>query len=358
MTNPLFKPTRSIRGYKEVAKPTSTFKSEIDWRAWNDEIPDNKELMQEYNVIEQQAKADGSWMKNESLFKDEIANAQKEYDNLAQRYSKLKKGSEWISSEYRPQQLKNIEELEKLKPTIGDIHDKLSFYKTVKFTPEQFVQIRSRNFKKAFPDGFDRIYRGVQKFNADNITEGSYRNIEDGNILFGVDKLGHSQAYAKNGASGRNLDHYFDAITQPEFLNKNSKIPKEAIQIADDELLNPGVLDLVYSKNINKKIIDAKGKRWNELELHGSTDDIARKMKSLEIESPVVEIKNIHDGGDYFGNYKESNISLINPSMVPMKSLRYNNGVFDMTNPNIYKALMPVGIGGTMYKKIQNYSKK
>ena len=55
-----------LQGYKqvEVPKPTSNFKSEINWGNWNKEIPDNSQLMKEYNAIEQQVKANGIWMKN------------------------------------------------------------------------------------------------------------------------------------------------------------------------------------------------------------------------------------------------------------------------------------------------------
>lgn len=44
--------------------PDKNFKSEINWEAWNKEIPENKDLMNEYHVIEQTSKANGSWMKN------------------------------------------------------------------------------------------------------------------------------------------------------------------------------------------------------------------------------------------------------------------------------------------------------
>jgi hypothetical protein len=44
-----------LQGYKpiEVPKTTQNFKSEIDWSKWNKEIPDNPQLMKEYNAIEQ-----------------------------------------------------------------------------------------------------------------------------------------------------------------------------------------------------------------------------------------------------------------------------------------------------------------
>ena len=99
-----------LKGYKPIEIPKSNFKSEINWRQWNKEIPDNPQLMQEYNTIEQKAKANNTWMKNPD-------------------------GSKFQG------------------------------------TPEQFVQQNSQNFKKAFgnsklvnPDGSPTIqYHGSAK---------------------------------------------------------------------------------------------------------------------------------------------------------------------------------------------------
>jgi hypothetical protein len=55
-----------LQRYKpiEITKPTSSFKSEINWSKWNKEIPENTQLMKEYNAIEQATKENGTWMKN------------------------------------------------------------------------------------------------------------------------------------------------------------------------------------------------------------------------------------------------------------------------------------------------------
>ena len=82
-------------------KSSKPFKSEINWAKWNKEIPNNSELMKEYNAIEKTSKANKSWMKNPD------------------------------GSAYQG-------------------------------TPEQFVQENSENFKKAFPKGYDKTYRGSQ----------------------------------------------------------------------------------------------------------------------------------------------------------------------------------------------------
>jgi len=53
-----------LKGYKEVPKPTSNFKSEIDWGKWNPDTPKYPELVNEYNAIEKSTKKAGTWMKN------------------------------------------------------------------------------------------------------------------------------------------------------------------------------------------------------------------------------------------------------------------------------------------------------
>lgn len=90
-----------LQGYKQIEVPQN-FKSEINWGQWNKEIPNNPQLMQEYNAIEQTSKANGSWMKNPdgSVFKG---------------------------------------------------------------TPEQFVQQNSENFKKAFSGKVSKQYHTTDK---------------------------------------------------------------------------------------------------------------------------------------------------------------------------------------------------
>jgi len=53
-----------LNNYWSVLKPKVNSTPEIDWGKWNKEIPRNKKLMEEYNAIEQKAKADDTWIKN------------------------------------------------------------------------------------------------------------------------------------------------------------------------------------------------------------------------------------------------------------------------------------------------------
>ncbi len=92
--------SRYLSKIGEFFKNYKNSKSEINWGKWNKEIPDNPQLMEEYNEIEQVSKANGTWMKNPD-------------------------GSKFTG------------------------------------TPEQFVQANSSNFKKAFPNGYSKVWRGA-----------------------------------------------------------------------------------------------------------------------------------------------------------------------------------------------------
>ena len=91
----------------DVIKNLPKFKSKIDWGKWNKEIPNNKSLMDEYLQIEKTTKQNGTWMKNPD-------------------------GTDFPG------------------------------------TPEQFVQQNSSNFKKAFPEGYNKVYRGGDNENLAN----------------------------------------------------------------------------------------------------------------------------------------------------------------------------------------------
>jgi hypothetical protein len=84
----------------QALRKGTPFKSEIDWGKWNPETPKYPELIKEYNDIERRTKLSGTWMKNAD-------------------------GTDFEG------------------------------------TPEQFIQQRSSYYRKAFPDGGTRVYRGV-----------------------------------------------------------------------------------------------------------------------------------------------------------------------------------------------------
>ena len=236
------------------------FKSEIDWGKWNPEIPNNTKLMQEYNAIEQTSKANGTWMKNPD-------------------------GSMFLGPR------------------------------------EQWIQQQSKNFKKAYPDGFEVTRRGIHSNKLDG--EQIAKNYPKGRGIFGGDPK-TANSYSKNGRPMANMEDI------------------------------DGVYHLYYPKTKEAITIDAKGRSWREVPTEGlkgvpnektdlanvtraDTDDIATWMELNN--KPSVRIKNIFDGvdADYVDiiNHKPGNY---------LKSMFGNNGMFDLNNPNIFKGVaIPIG---------------
>jgi hypothetical protein len=247
-----------LKGYKEIPKPTSSvddvgkgFKSEIDWAKWNKEIPENKALMQEYNAIEQQAKATGTWMKNPD-------------------------GSAFQG------------------------------------TPEQFVQQNSENFKKAFPKGSDISYRGD---------------------LSKISELKSQQELGK------------EAIKRKYNLTDEDTEALEKLWSRAKDRLNSGK----YTTNDYEAALKyAKGDKDKVLSLY--TDirnpkftDTGESFRVLEKDRQ----KLLSEGYDALitkpsSFYPEGENVLLKTNQI--KSAVGNSGMFDMTNPNIYKGIVPAGI--------------
>ena len=233
----------AISSVDDVGK---SFKSEIDWGKWNKEIPENKALMQEYNAIEQQSKANGTWMKNPD-------------------------GS----------------------PFQG--------------TPEQFVQQNSENFKKAFPDYYGKLlYHGSpNKF--DNFDEFKFGTGNDDGF-YGKGIYTSPDRYVAKSYSYKNM---FDPNSkQGEIyeLYVNSK--------------NPG---FVYKNN--ERVMPS-----------GTAKDFARGINN-DIDKFNYDLLDVKKPGNHH--------EVVIPFNNTVKSAIGNNGMFDMTNPNIYKSILPfVGYTG------------
>ena len=276
-----------LAGIKNPFK-NKNFKSEINWANWNKEIPENVPLMQEYNAIEQTTKANGTWMKN--------------FD-----------GSKF------------------------------------KGTPEQFVQQNSENFKKAYKKGFNTGYRG-QRIPTDIMDGGKYPS--------GITFLGDKDQAMTYGETWKKS--HSGKIYQPGMSD-----PKE-----------PALYELIYPNSNNKKIITHSNVRdWRELtdndiasqmdeyllELRGkskkgeqfiTTDDVANFVDKNNLD--YAYLPKIRDYGrkpnrrffNVFPGKSVGNTVVVNSKPGNyLKSRWYNNGMFDMTNPNIYKAVIPTMLG-------------
>ena len=252
-------------GYKEVPKPTSSFKSEIDWGNWNKEISEDLPLMNEYNAIEQTSKANGSWMKNPD-------------------------GS------------------------------------TFEGTPEQFVQQNSENFKNAFgnsklvnPDGSPTIqYHGSAK-NFDTFDESKFQ-------------LGDA------GYSGKGI------YTTPDKSKASSyALSSKSIHKGD---YDPTVYELYGQGNnpISAENLIKQNKDYDLFNFHREKNwqgDVPLEQQMLDHD---VAIRNQTRGIERVSPWNQA-AELVFPTNKQLKSATGNNGMFDMTNPNIYKALVPAAIG-------------
>ena len=192
-------------------------------------------------------------------------------------------------------------------------------------TPEQFVQENSENFKKAFPNGFDTTTRGDRVH---------YESMNQG-VTFSGDKqvalnytYGNAQPFTRNSPLGENPNPVGPGIVDSE-----------------------GLYELYYPKKNNTLKIDGKGNDYSDIPVEDEglidymkgkqvwTDDIAKYIKSKNIDRAIID--NIYDdsfspGQVIINNNKPGNY---------LKSIWGNDGMFDMTNPNIYKAIVPGAIG-------------
>tara|TARA_R110000764_G_scaffold64740_2_gene136079 strand:+ start:3281 stop:9535 length:6255 start_codon:yes stop_codon:yes gene_type:complete len=298
----------------DIFRSFKKFDSEIDWGAFNKSIPENKILMQEYNLIEETTKANKTWMKNAdgSVFKG---------------------------------------------------------------TPEQFVQMKSGNFQKAYPDGYQSVYRGVDNPGPDPLRSGTK------NIHY-VDKTDHRDNMTGLFSGDRLVgDYYGDNVHNLAMRNSPNSLSLEGLGFDWSNLGNIGV-----SKKMLKKNIDYLKKEIKEFPNDGSFSEVFNnnsasskpaRLKSFEnfynnydeiVANPTYQklvsdketlIKSMH-GKDFYStdnlaqflqregldniqlNYIDDGLmgkTNIN-NQIPgnyYKNLQGNNGMFDLTNPDMYK---------------------
>jgi hypothetical protein len=247
----------------------SNFKSEIDWSKWNKEIPENKKLMREYHAIEQQAKADGTWMKNPD-------------------------GSKFNG------------------------------------TPEQFVQQNSENFKKAFPNVLRDKTGNIQK-----TYHGSQDKFEsfDPNIM----RVGRTRGQGIYTSPIKERAATYANKGEKQLYEFYQNANKKQTIIEDFNNLSQKRLDEFLRENPKEsKNFDEKFKTFMEKEDMIFNRDITDDSFKL------------NEGYDF---YKASPDEYVVPfTNYPISAIG-NNGMFDMTNPNIYKVLAPITLGSILYNK-------
>ena len=206
-----------------------------------------------------------------------------------------------------------------------------------KGSPEQFVQQQSQNFKKAFgnsklvnPDGSPiMLYHGApQKFN--------FFNPE----LFQRQDAGYSGVGIYTTPSKTTADSY--AYSSRSSIGGKEHVPtvyelygQANNPISAEELINEGGKRDLF--NFNRQA-NWKGEIPVEERLTGYDAAIANTHPNVSRVRPWNEAYEI-----------------VFPKNTQLKSAIGNNGMFDMNNPNIYKALLPAvgvaGIAGASQKK-------
>ncbi len=255
-----------------------------NWSKWNKEIPNNKPLMEEYRAIEKIGKADGTWMKNPdgSMFKG---------------------------------------------------------------TPEQWVQIRSSNYKKAFPNallddsGSPLInYHGSgskfdvfdeSKFYSGDYGKGVYTSPDKEAILRSYANPNKNRTKKIAGKSGTDKP---TANLYELYINANSPLTTDDIidyrnfgKIMDNL---PSLADWKAS-DLGKRMI--KENQWLK------TDEAIMDFIKTNFPNNPVKETFIDQGGDFLRAIDSPLKEGVTPFSNQMKSSIGNNGMFDMTDPNIYK---------------------
>ena len=253
------------------------FKSEINWDKWNPEIPKNKQLLNEYNNIERATKESGTWMKNSdgSVFKG---------------------------------------------------------------TPEQFIQQRSENFKKAFgdsklinPDGSPTIqYHGSAK---------KFNTFDESKFQLG-----------DTGYSGKGI------YTTPSKTMANSYATSSARFHSGE--INPTVYELYGQANnpISSSQLIKEGTGKDLFNFHRNKNwegELTPEESLMQYDAAIADqlqnVKRIRPWNDAR--------ELVFPSNKQLKSAIGNNGMFDMTNPNIYKTIA-AGLSLQGLNKLNNNQRK
>ena len=291
-----------LTGYKQIKTPKqlpgsgNKFKSEIDWRNWvknKEDFDNNPEVIQELYDIERITKENGTWMKNPD-------------------------GSEFQG------------------------------------TPEQFVVEQSSRFKKAYPEGYDVTYRG-----GDVNPELNTKYNKNADIVFttkdqygakvynkmhkpyeplskteepprGITELYIPKTENKLVLSGENVDIPFTRrnYARLDLLNQNPKTQREA------EILEDLQNWMRYNKRTQRGSTEQAPYNISDWVMTDNIADYLSTTKGKSIDR--IEIEKIFDG-----TIDPIDVEIQNLSNKKQLKSRWGNILFDMTNPNIYKAIVP-----------------
>jgi len=200
-------------------------------------------------------------------------------------------------------------------------------------TPEQFVQQQSSNFKKAFgnskllnPDGSPMI-----------VYHGSAKKFD----TFDPSKFQLGDA----GYSGSGIYTTPSKTTANSYATSSAKLHKGDIE--------PTVYELYGQANnpISSEELIKEGKNRDLFNFYRDANSVQGKLSDFEslrnydvaIHNQLPHIQRVRPWNDAW--------EIVFPKNTQVKSAIGNNGMFDMTNPNIYKALIPAIVGASALKQ-------
>jgi len=279
----------------------------LDWTKYG-KISENKKLMDEYLDIEIKAKSDGTWMKRD---RDYDVFSDLDEMNLIALKERLKNND------------LNSRDKSAVESIIATLENRKIASVTYDDTPYAFVIERSSAFLRAYPNGFNKTYRGT---GSQSSFKGRLTDDNTKGAIFTADK---KSAIDYACGSNKIFTHEADVWS--------------------------GIHVLYYPKSKNILEIDAKWCGWRDIDVPWlgkmSTDNIAKYIEDNNID--YAKITNVFDGvlikEEIIFNHKKGNY---------LKSAIGNTGFFDMGNPNIYKSLFPLIVGYGAYQLLQDNNKE
>ena len=321
--NKLFKSSKVMSKIDDAIQP---FKSKINWSKWNKEIPNNKKISEEYNNIEQSLNSEITKFKN---LENNYNIRQKEL------WGDYKSGK--ITGEEYTKQIKSTQPWDPFESPIYPLQKQLrelSVKKDILNTPQKNILKNEQELGKNISDGGTNN-KGVFELNDNYVARLSAHGYDDASRLV----------------------NYADKLTSPRIMKTHQvkELNGKIYQVQDKATGIPYTkLSEQQLKNLPKNHIDNFYKDIAELEKNGLNIDISGGKSNI-----FYDLKKGFQFID-LGIGKMPNIDVIK-NVVKFKNggTIGNNGMFDMTNPNIYKGIVPGAIAAgaaasTMSNKDKN----
>lgn len=205
---------------------------------------------------------------------------------------------------------------------------------TFQGTPEQFVQQNSENFKKAFPEYHGEILNHNTNAELNTIDESFFNKGAGDTGYYGKGTYAHpkkeyTKMYGKN-----NYELYLNSKNKG-FLDKSNIDDAEYFKRSDNEILQHHLPE--YENKLMNYKLDPS--RYYDNAKENWLNKLNEQVKAGKISRDKLD--------EFTSLHNPKNGEVVIPFNNRVKSAVGNNGMFDMTNPNIYKALIPAAVVGT-----------